>query len=137
MRLLLLGSLCREGEEGAPEGKVHEDDVEEVPAPKAESVEGDQEPGAKAESGKGGAMPMHSTLGQWLRTCASATDLEVASMLSMAPSQASTTDVHPAAPGVHPGGHHGHVHTHVPPHPPVPQLQSAMLQQQGLPHCCS
>lgn len=120
MGLLSLGSLCREGEEGAPEGKIEEGDVEEVPAPKAETFKGDQEFGANAESGKGGAMPMHSTLGHWLRTCASATDLEVASMLSMAPSQASTTDVHPDAPGVHPGGHHGHVHTHVPPTRPFP-----------------
>lgn len=44
-------------------------------------------------------LPMQSTLGQWLRTCASATDLEVASMLSMAPSMVSTTELPHAAPG--------------------------------------
>jgi hypothetical protein len=32
----------------------------------------------------------HTTLGQWLRTCASATDLEVASVISVTPSQASS-----------------------------------------------
>ena len=45
------------------------------------------------------ALPMQSTLGQWLRTCATATDLEVASMLSVAPSMASTTEGPHAAPG--------------------------------------
>ena len=60
------------------------------------SAEGeDREPDAPQT-----AMPMQSTLGQWLRTCASATDLEVASMLSMAPSQVSAKSEAPhAAPG--------------------------------------
>lgn len=47
------------------------------------------------------ALPTQRTLGQWLRTCASATDLEVASVLSMAPSMVSTTEGPRAAPGMH------------------------------------
>ena len=42
---------------------------------------------------------VHSTLGQWLRTCASATDLEVASVASLAPSETSIARLNPAPQG--------------------------------------
>lgn len=44
-------------------------------------------------------LPVQSTLGQWLRTCASATDMEDASLASVAPSQTSATEPNRAAPG--------------------------------------
>ena len=54
---------------------------------------------AEIEIAEQPALPEHTTLGQWLRTCASATDLEVASVMSVAPSQASSANGDRAAPG--------------------------------------
>ena len=54
---------------------------------------------AETEIAEQPALPEHTTLGQWLRTCASATDLDVASIMSVAPSQASSANGDRARPG--------------------------------------
>ncbi|CAK0782727.1 hypothetical protein CVIRNUC_005922 [Coccomyxa viridis] len=55
---------------------------------------------ANAHSAAQPSSQVHSTLGQWLRTCASATDLEVASVASLAPSETSIACLNPAPQGL-------------------------------------
>ncbi|CAL5220152.1 g2114 [Coccomyxa viridis] len=92
-----------EGDEGAPDASGLNQGSDALPVKEASVVEGTchiRVEGVSEEAdAKQPPLPMQSTLGQWLRTCASATDLEVASMLSMAPSMVSTTELPHAAPG--------------------------------------